>query len=277
MDSPGQRAGGGELRYHHDFPSRALGNRRTLAVYLPPGYGAGRRRYPVLYLHDGQNLFDPAAAASGVAWDAHTTAERLIRARRIPPLILVGVHSTADRLDEYTPCPDPGEGAGGRGGLYGRFLADEVKPFIDGRYRTRPGRGHTGVAGSSLGGLVSLTIAREHRDRFGLCGLLSPSLWWCRARVLRDLERDPGWLGGVRFWLDAGTREGGRGSGYPRGVTHTRRLVRQFDAAGLVRGRDYAYQEVAGGEHHEAAWAGRFDRVLLFFFGDHVPGGSTRP
>ena len=267
MDSPRHRAGG-ELRYHGDFPSRALGNRRGLTVYLPPGYDAARkRRYPVLYLHDGQNLFDPADAASGVTWDAHTTAERLIRARRIPPVILVGIDHTPDRVNEYTPCPDPGEGAGGGGGPYARFLVEEVKPFIDRRYRTRPGRRHAGVAGSSLGGLVSLTIVREHRERFGLCGLLSPSLWWCRARVLRELERDAGWLKGVRFWVDVGLREGGRGSGYPRGVTHTRRLVRQFDAAGLVRGRDYAYYEIAGGEHNEAAWAARFDRVLLFLFG----------
>jgi predicted alpha/beta superfamily hydrolase len=258
----------GELRYHRDFPSRALGNRRNLTVYLPPGYDPDRgRRCPVLYLHDGQNLFDAARSPSGVSWDAHVTAERLILSRRIPPVILVGIDNTPDRLDEYTPCPDRGEGAGGRGGLYGRFLADEVKPFIDRRYRTRPGRAHTGVAGSSLGGLVSLTIVREHPGRFGLCGLLSPSLWWARARVLRELGRDPGWLRGVRFWVDAGTREGGRGSGFPRGVTHVRRLVRHFDAAGLVRGRDYACEEVAGGEHNEAAWAARFDRVLLFFFG----------
>jgi predicted alpha/beta superfamily hydrolase len=267
MDDPRHHPAG-ELRSHHDFPSQALGNRRTLAVYLPPGYGARpKRRYPVLYLHDGQNLFDPADAAPGVTWDAHTTAERLICAGRIPPVILVGVHSTADRVEEYTPFPDPGERAGGRGGLYARFLADEVKPFIDGQYRTRPGREHTGVAGSSLGALASLTVVREHHAHFGLCGLLSPSLWWGRARVLRELERDPGWLRGVRFWVDMGLREGGRGSGYPRGVTHTRRLVRAFDAAGLVRGRDYAYHEVPGGEHNEAAWAARFDRVLLFFFG----------
>jgi predicted alpha/beta superfamily hydrolase len=248
------------LRCHPDFPARALGNRRRLTVYLPPGYADDSdRRYPVLYLHDGQNLFDPAAAAFGVAWDAHRTAERLIGAGRIPPVILVGIDNTPARIGEYTVHHDPRENAGGRGLLYARFVALEVKPFIDDRYRTLPGRETTVVAGSSLGGLISLAIVREHGDRFGLCASLSPSLWWSGGRLLREVGADGAWLRGVRLWFDMGTREGG--------VSRTRLLVRHLEAAGLRRGEHFCYEEVPGGEHNESAWAARFDRVLLYLFG----------
>jgi predicted alpha/beta superfamily hydrolase len=249
-----------ELCCHADFPSRFLGNCRRLTVYLPPGYAADSdRRYPVLYLHDGQNLFDPAAAAFGVAWDAHHTADRLIRAGHLPPLLMVGIDNTPPRLDEYTVHRDPGEKAGGRGLLYARFVAEEVKPFIDDRYRTLSGRETTGVAGSSLGGLISLAIVREHADRFGLCAALSPSLWWAGGRLLREVATDSAWLRGVRLWIDMGTREGG--------VRRTRTLVRHLEAAGLRAGEHFRYEEVQDGEHNESAWAARFDRVLLFLFG----------
>src|SRR5207237_1835532 len=119
--SPGRR------ETHEGWYSHFLGNHRTLTVYVPPGYDADeKRRYPVLYLHDGQNLFDPARAAFGVSWEADATAERLIRARRIPPLLLVGIDNTPDRLDEYAYHRDPRERAGGRGPLYARFLLEEV-------------------------------------------------------------------------------------------------------------------------------------------------------
>jgi predicted alpha/beta superfamily hydrolase len=252
---------------HDDFPSALLGNRRTLSVHLPPGYDdAPARRYPVLYLHDGQNLFDPALAAFGVAWEADATADRLAAAGRIEPVILVGIANTPERLDEYAVHRDGRARAGGRGRLYGRFVVEEVKPFIDRQYRTRPGREDTAVAGSSMGGLISLYMAREHADCFSRCGVMSPALWWRRGRVFRDLEADAGWMRRVRFWLDVGTRESGRRGPVPAAVRQARRLVAQFDAAGLAPGRDYYYWEVAGGEHNEAAWAARFDKVLLYFF-----------
>jgi predicted alpha/beta superfamily hydrolase len=232
-----------------------------------------------LYLHDGQNLFDPAAAAFGVSWQAHATADRLIARRRIEPIIMVGIANTPDRIDEYTFHHDPARKAGGRGRFYARFVLDEVKPFIDATYRTRPGREHTAIAGSSLGGLVSLTMAWDDHDRFALCGVLSPSLWWCRERVLRDLGRRPAWMRSVRFWLDVGAREGAQPAEQWANVLRARRLVEIFDAAGLLPGPDYYYAEVADGEHSEAAWAARFDRVLLYFFGRRdsaLPGqGAT--
>lgn len=262
-----------ELRYHSAFASRLLGNERPLVVYLPPGYaGEKTRRYPVLYMHDGQNVFDAATAAFGVAWDAGTTADRLIAAERLTPLVIVAIYNNADRMNEYAVDRDPAAQQGGRGDLYGRFVLEEVKPFIDAQYRTLPGRATTAVAGSSMGGLVSLTMARDHADKFALCAALSPSLWWRKGQLLHELESDRAWLRRLRFWVDVGTREGPRRGALSPLIQRTRLLVQHFDAAGLLPGRDYYYQEVAAGEHNEAAWAARFDKVLLYFFGQRKGG-----
>ena len=142
-----------------------------------------------------------------------------------------------------------------------------MKPFIDHTYRTLSGREHTAIAGSSLGGLASLAIAWQHRSVFGMCGALSPSLWWCEEQIFAEFERDPAWPSGTRFWVDMGTHENGGPEQSAAGVHRTQRLIRCLDRAGLTRDRDYRYLEVEGGHHNEAAWAARFDRVLLFFFG----------
>ncbi len=264
----GRPEGPGEEVVYEGFPSHFLGNRRRLTVRLPPGHAADlNQRCPVLYLHDGQNLLGPARSAFGVSWQAGETADRLTVARRIRPIILVGIDNTPERLDEYTAVRDARQEAGGRGDLYARFVLEEVKPFVDRAHRTLPGREHTAVAGSSLGGLVSLTMALRHHERFALCGVLSPALWWARESVFAELAGDLGWMRSMRFWLCMGTREGSGRGHVSAHLERTRRLAGLFDAAGLVPGRDYYYQEVAGGEHTEAAWAARFDRVLRFFFG----------
>jgi predicted alpha/beta superfamily hydrolase len=257
----------GERRDHHDFHSAFLDNQRTIRVVLPPDYQHHRWRCPALYLHDGQNLFDPSDAAFGVAWNADTTAARLIHAGRIPPIILVGIANTQQRLDEYTTYRDAREKAGGRGDLYARFVLEEVKPFIDANYRTKPDREHTAVAGSSLGGLVSLTMALSYPDAFALCGAVSPSLWWSGERILDEIAAgDHAWMQRMRFWVDMGTKEGRARAHASASILRTRRLIDVFDAAGLAPGRDYYYWEVAGGEHNEAAWGARFEKMLLYFF-----------
>jgi predicted alpha/beta superfamily hydrolase len=258
---------GGCLRIDHDgFPSEVLGNRRRLTVLLPPGYDRGSAHYPVLYLNDGQNLFEDHEAAFGVSWRAQATAERLILAGRVSPFILVGIANTPARLDEYAPYLNA-RGTGGRGDLYGRFVLDEVKPFVDAAYRTLPDRKHTAVGGSSLGGLISLYLAWRWSEQVGQAVVMSPSLWWDDSHILRDLEGPQPWLKKGRFWLDVGTREGRGRDHVPPTVQHTRELLDLFDANGLVPGRHYYYWEVAGGEHNEAAWGARFDKVLLFLFG----------
>lgn len=261
----------GDVRLHERFRSEILDNERSLRVYLPAGYQKSDERYPVLYLHDGQNLFDCATAAFGVEWGADEAAERLIETGRIRPIIIVGIDNNRQRMSEYTPWPRNEGGVGGRGDDYARFLFEEVKPFIDRTYRSLPGREHTAVAGSSLGGLISLHIARRHNEKVSLCGAMSPTLWWGGDRLFEELERDPDGLRKVKFWIDMGTREG-RSSGNKdepsSAIRGARRLAELFNRAGLKAERDYRYEEAEGALHNEAAWAKRFGPMLLFFFGN---------
>ena len=258
----------GEIRYHEKFKSRYLENERTLIVYLPPGYKKDAdRRYAVLYMHDGQNLFDTATSFIGVEWQADETAERLIKAGRIEPIIIVGIYNNADRVNEYTPYKDKSEKTGGKGDLYAKFLVEEVKPFIDKEYRTRPDREHTAVAGSSLGGLISLYICMKYPETFSMCGAISPAIMWADGRILKDLRENTAKLKGVRFWVDMGTKEGKQVESFSNAIGSARDLIAIFDKAGLIPGRDYYYWEVAEGEHNETAWAGRLDKILLYFFG----------
>ena len=248
------------VRYHADFPSAHLPHRRTLAVHLPPGYDHDPHRYyPVLYLHDGQNVFDAHTAFAGVPWRCDESAEQLARLGEAMPVIQVGVYNTPDRLNEYGPTDGPDDMSAG----YGRFLLDEVKPFIDAAYRTRTGPEHTGVCGSSLGGLISLELARRFPDVFGKCAALSPSLWWDHERLMRHLGDHPHELARSRVWLDMGTHEGPSGDGPPPMVRRARRLA---DHLGHFPPHQFRYTEVPGGLHNEWAWAARFPDVLRYLF-----------
>lgn len=266
----------GDIRIHEAFPSDILKVARTLSVYLPPSYEADSdTRYPVLYLHDGQNVFDRATSFLGVEWSADETAEEYIKKGWIRPMIIVAIDNVPARVDEYTPYHDPVRRLGGKADLYARFVVKEVKPFIDKTYHTRPGREDTAVAGASLGGLASLHIAKCYPDVFSMCGVISPALWWKDDQILKDLESKDvdGWLKRTRFWVDMGTREGARGGETSPELPRTRRLVDRLKSAGLRAERDYSYQEVLGATHDEGAWASRFGSVLEFFF----PGPVRRP
>jgi len=256
----------GDIRYHRDFHSGHLGNKRTLIVYLPPGYEKNKKtRYPVLYMHDGQNIFDAATSFAG-EWEADETAERLIRDGRIRPIIIVGIYNNSRRMDEYTVYRDSSRSGGGQGAKYAEFLVNEVKPFIDKSYRTKPGRKHTGVAGSSLGGLISLYICWKYPETFSMCGAVSPALSWSKSKLLKQIAARPGRIKDVRFWVDVGTREGDTPWVADTYVRTARELIECFNNTGLNPGESYYYLEVKGARHNEAAWAARFDKLLKFFF-----------
>src|SRR5262245_39586755 len=205
----GQRAHAlrGDVRLPNRFHSAILNNDRDIIVYLPPGYETDKqRRYSVLYLHDGQNLFDGATSfIPGQEWQVDETAQSLITARKIEPLIIVGIYNTGkDRADEYTPTQDAKYKAGGKADLYGRMLVEELKPFIDTNYRTRRDASHTGIGGSSLGGLVSLYVGLKYPTVFGRIAVVSPAVWWSDKQIIHFVEALPK-KPSVRIWLDIGT------------------------------------------------------------------------
>lgn len=254
--------------YHHNFPSRYVRQARSLTVWLPPAYMIEpHRRFPVFYLHDGQNLFDAETAFAGVPWRVDEVAEQAIRARRVQPVILVGIANTADRLGEYGPRRCGAARPDDFSRDYGRFVVEEVKPFIDAQYRTLSGPEHTAVGGSSMGGLIALHLCKWYPKVFGMCMAMSPSLWWEREYFLRTLRVWPYWLKHCRIWLDVGTHENSTVEASRLTVRRAQQLARLLARYGLTEGRHYRYWEVPGAGHHETAWGTRFHQVLSFFFG----------
>jgi predicted alpha/beta superfamily hydrolase len=253
----------GAVWVHPDVPSAFLAQARDVWVYLPPGYDPdGDSCYPVLYMHDGENLFSPGAAFGGQEWGLDETAEWLIGSGRLPPLIIVGVANTDDRLEEYTWVKDE-DGDGGRGRQYARFLVEELKPFIDTVYRTLPQPRFTGVLGSSLGGLHALYLGRYRSRVFGRIGAMSPSLWWADRRALADLAAMPPRL---RIWLDMGSAEGEDDEESADVVQDARDLAAILCARGYTPGEDLYFLEDEGAGHDEAAWGDRVSLTLRFLF-----------
>jgi predicted alpha/beta superfamily hydrolase len=234
---------------------------REISVYLPVEYAADpTRRFPVFYLHDGQNLFDGRKSyLPNRTWRAGTTADEQAALGQIEPVILVGVANTGlRRMAEYTPTRDFKMG-GGEGRSYGRLLIEELKPFIDRTYRTEAGAENTGLGGSSLGGLISLYLGIENPGVFGKIAVLSPSIWWNQRAILERvaaLTAKPT----LKIWLDIGTAEG------TRHVRDTDRMHRLLLNKGWRDGVDLAYECVENAVHDEDAWAARFDEVLRFLF-----------
>ncbi|HEX8248288.1 MAG TPA: alpha/beta hydrolase-fold protein [Pyrinomonadaceae bacterium] len=253
-----------QIKLHENFGSAYLDARRNVLVYLPPEYGLNpTRRYPVLYMHDGQNLMNAQDAFGGVAWGVDETAQKLILAGEIEPLIIVGIYNAgAKRIDEYTPVKSTAgrmRGHGGKADFYGRMIIEELKPFIDRQYLTRPEREFTGIGGSSLGGLVSFHLGLKRPDVFSRVAVMSPSVWWANNQIIREAakigERLP-----LRIWLDIGRREGSR-------IKHQVRALKEILLAnGWKNGLDLAYLEIPEARHEETAWAARFDLVLKFLF-----------
>ncbi|MEO6462126.1 MAG: alpha/beta hydrolase-fold protein, partial [Candidatus Eisenbacteria bacterium] len=266
----------GDVRRHAQFPSKFV-KARDVWVWLPPGYGADTaRRYPVLYFHDGNNVFDRATSFLGVEWAVDETAERLVKAATLPPFIAVAVANTGDRMAEYTPTADPQHG-GGRAAAYGRFLVEELKPFVDSTYRSDPRPAATGVVGSSLGAIVSLWLGLEHPQAFTRIGVVSPAAWFAGGDLERRASAATG--AGLRVWIDIGTAEGSSVAGRRATVEGARAVRDALLARGYREGTNLHYEEVEGALHNEGAWAARVDRLLVFLLADlpSPPGPVVAP
>jgi predicted alpha/beta superfamily hydrolase len=251
------------LRFHPQFHSRFLADDRDVTIYLPPGYEEQpERRFPVLYMHDGQNLFDPRTSfVPGRTWQVAETADATIEAGEVEPLIVVGIANTGDRrLAEYTPTHDWKMG-GGEAKKYGELLVEELLPFIAARYRVRAGAENTGLGGSSLGGLVTVYLGLKYPQIFGRLAVLSPSVWWNHKAIVGYVnETAPRLRQHPRMWLDVGEAEG------KRTMNDADLLARRLYANGWRPNMDLHYEHIPGGTHDEAAWAQRVGPMLKFLF-----------
>ncbi len=262
----------GDVQVWPGLESPQLGNSRDLLVYLPPSYWQRQaRRYPVLYMHDGQNLFDELTSFAG-EWRVDETMEAL--AREGIEAIVVGVpNSGTTRIDEYTPYRD-GRHGGGKGDAYLRFLLETVKPLVDRSFRTDTSRAATGLMGSSLGGLISLYGFFFLPEQFGFVGAMSPALWFARGRLLREIGRRPPILG--RIYLDTGTAEGAEPAKMEawhrtllsRSSTLAGELYELLVAKGYRPGHDISYVEEQDAAHNESFWAARLPGAMRFLLGE---------
>jgi enterochelin esterase-like enzyme len=251
------------LHLHRGFHSRHLRDDRDVVVYVPPGYDHHpERTYPVLYMHDGQNLFDGRTSfIPGRTWQVREHADAAIEAGEVEPLVIVGVYNTGDRrLAEYTHERDWQRG-GGEAAKYGLLLTEELLPWIASRYRVRTDRHSTGLGGSSLGGLVTLYLGLQHARNFGKLAVMSPSVWWNHKSILGYLnEHAPQVWERPKMWLDVGDHEG------RRTLQDTEHLARRLRANGWVDGATLHFERVPGGTHDEASWAHRVRPMLNFLF-----------
>jgi predicted alpha/beta superfamily hydrolase len=243
----------GTLTTLPDVESTELRNSRDLVVWLPPQYSRSRRRYPVIYMHDGQNLFDPRTSYA----EPWRVDKALARARRRSvEAIVVGIpNKGVDRINEYSPFVDPKAG-GGKGDRYLDWIIGTVKPLIDARFRTRPERAHTGMAGSSMGALITLYAYFRDPAVFGFVGVLSPSLWFAGRSIFSTLERSPHVSG--RIYLDIGAREG-------KVALDDARLMRDaLIRKGYTPGSELRWVEDPKGRHNEVDWGRRFGDASTF-------------
>jgi predicted alpha/beta superfamily hydrolase len=241
------------------LPMPGLDRERRIRVYLPPGYATSTKRYPVLYMHDGQNLFDEATGFAG-EWGVDETLDRLAREKGLE-LIVVGIDNSDKRINELKPWADPKYGAG-EADAYLRFVVEVVKPFVDAHYRTRPGRKDTGIMGSSLGGLTSWYAAFVQTRVFGRYGVFSPSYWIAPQAYefarSKQLPRD------TRMYQSIGGREGGDNEHDETVAAAVRMEAALRHAQPRLKLRAVVRAEA---EHNERAWREEFPAAVLYLFG----------
>ena len=262
----------GTIKVAHDIYSPQLNNRRHLLVYLPPSYAqSSSQRYPVLYMQDGQNLFDNATSFAG-EWGVDEVMEELARKKGLEAIIVGIPNAGPMRLAEYSPFPDSQMG-GGQGDDYVAFVAHTIKPIIDRDFRTLPDKPNCGIMGSSMGGLISLYAFFHCPQAFGFAGVMSPSLWFGHGRILtyvQDADYHPG-----KIYLDVGTREHGddddwsgvfsRRTRSRKYYARVRYLKRMLVNKGYRPIHDILYVEEKWANHNEAAWRRRLPKALEFF------------
>ncbi|MNE17399.1 Endo-1,4-beta-xylanase Z precursor [compost metagenome] len=253
-----------------DFASEALGNERGIHIYLPPGYDKEQdMRYPVLYMHDGQGIFDPNPFSNS-SWQVHRTVDRLISEGLMRPILIVGIDNNGeDRLNEYAFAVGEGDCIPGapdivcKGEAYERFLIEELKPYIDRSFRTLPDREHTALMGSSMGGLATYHLGFRNPHIFSKLGILSPYFIRLNPNTLEETRFYNRYAGitDLKLWIDIGEIEANIL------VRHVRGFVEELVEEGYTPGDNLMFYEVPGAAHTEQDWAERVHLPLMYFFG----------
>ena len=245
-----------------DFFIPQLNRNRRIWLYLPPDYDTSNKNYPVLYMHDGQNLFDAETSFSG-EWEVDETLNQL-HANGDYGAIVVGIdNGGTHRIDEYSPWFNPSYG-GGEGAAYIDFIVETLKPHIDQNFRTLPGRNHTAIIGSSMGGLISQYAVMAHGETFGRGGILSPSFWFSNEvydQVMQTPKTED-----VRYYYLASENEG-NGSVVDDIVI----MGQQLSAQNYLTNTDYTIVSTADGAHSEWYWAREFADVYEWLFPNASP------
>lgn len=245
-----------------DFQSAYLPRARKLWTYLPPTYLENEAaRFPVIYMHDGANLFDANTAFGGVEWGVDETMNAGAESGAIREAIIIGIDSTADRIDELTPSVDNSVPGGGRAEDYLKMLTLEIKPKMDQTLRTMPGRESTGIMGSSLGGLVSVYAGAKYAATFGFLGAMSPSTWWDNRMIL-GVVAQMGQPRPAKVYVDSGNAGVSNDD-----VVNTADLANAYKTLGYVDGTTMKYVVQQGASHSETYWAQRLPAALAFLLG----------
>ena len=252
----------GTVRLLKDVHSPELDNRRTVIVYLPPGYEKSKESYPVFYMQDGQNIFNRATGFAGQEWEVDECAENLIMREIIRPVIIVGIYNLGlERMNEYSPWKDPKYEMGGKGDEYVEFLCNTLKPLIDKKFRTSPDRKNTFIGGSSMGGLISHYAVLKRPDVFFGAAVMSPSFHYAGRKIFK-YTRDNMPDEKIRFYHDVGTCETGdpkRDRAFVEQVKDMSEMVKISSETRLIIGD--------GHNHSEAAWRHRMPEVLKYLIG----------
>jgi predicted alpha/beta superfamily hydrolase len=243
----------GTTNLRENMYSHHLDGKRTAIIWLPPGYKRLRnaqKKYPVLYMHDGQNIIDPKTSFAGTDWRVDETVSKLARSKKMKEIIVVGIYNTPDRLEEYSDSEN--------GEKYLKFIVSELKPFIDSKYRTVPQREHTAIMGSSMGGLISFIAGWRYSDVFSMAGCMSSSFYHNGEKIFDMISENSGPKKRVKFYIDHGED----------GLIRAQKMYVKLTELGYVIGKDLDYFYAPNAEHTESAWADRLERPLLFFFGN---------
>lgn len=247
-----------------EFPVPQLNTKRRIWLYLPPDYVTSDKRYPVIYMHDGQNVFDAATSFSG-EWGVDETLNELFAKGDYGAIVVAIDNGGPERLNEYSPWRNPDYATGGKGAAYMEFVANTLKPYIDANYRTRPQPQFSALIGSSMGGLISTYGALEHPDKFLKIGSMSPAYWFASEALQDYISRYKADLSKHRIYILAGINE------WPKMIETTDPIKESLKQKGVKKENLFKLYHPEG-THTEAFWKATFSEVYQWLFADVAPG-----